>query len=62
MNIEFKCIYCGELEVSCCVHNKDDIEYHCLVCRRKYHHNLVLEYRKMSAPQKMWFRLTNLLK
>lgn len=59
--MEFRCIYCGELEVSLHIHGKDDIDYECIECGRKYHQSLVLKYKKMSAPQKVWFRLTSLL-
>lgn len=60
--MEYRCIYCGELEVNCISYGKDDINYHCLACGRKYNNELVLKYRKMSAWQKIAFRAKNLLK
>lgn len=57
MCIEFKCIYCGKLEVSCICYSKEDIDYHCIACNRKYHQSLVLKYNNMSKLQKNLFHI-----
>lgn len=61
MEIDFKCAFCGKLEVSVC-RQGDSIQYHCYACERKYNQEILNKYKKMPIWKKLIFRLTNDLK
>ena len=61
MEMDFKCVFCGELEVS--VYKQgDNVKYHCYECGRKYNQDILNEYKKMTVWQRVVFRMTHNLK
>lgn len=61
MEMDFKCVFCGELEVS--VYKQgDNIKYHCYECGRKYNQDILNEYKEMTVWQRVVFRMTHDLK
>ena len=61
MEMDFKCVFCGELEVI--VYKQgDNVKYHCYECGRKYNQDILNEYKEMTVWQRVVFRMTHNLK
>ena len=61
MEMDFKCVFCGELEVSV-YKQEDNVKYHCYECGRKYNQDILNEYKEMTVWQRVVFRMTHNLK
>ena len=62
MNITKSCIYCSQEEVEP-IYLNNEIKYlHCYCCKRNYTLKEALDFLKLSAPEKVYFRYTKITK
>lgn len=62
MNVTTNCIYCSQEEVEPIYLNNEIKHLYCSCCKRDYTLNEALEFLKLSAPERVCYRYTKIIK